>query len=109
MTGTQPTAVEFLSRLHARQSDVEQVKYQRYFKTGKGDYAEGDLFLGVRMGEVFTLGKEFAAMPPEEIEQLLEEDIHEARAGAVKIMALQAQKKKTTEDRRRELYELYLR
>lgn len=107
--GTQPTAVEFLARLQVRQSDVEQAKYQRYFKTGQGDYAEGDFFLGVRMGEVFTLGKEFAAMPPKEIEELLEQDIHEARAGAVKIMALQMQKKKTTEDRRRELYELYLR
>ncbi|MDR6987881.1 3-methyladenine DNA glycosylase AlkD [Paenarthrobacter nitroguajacolicus] len=107
--GTQPTAVAFLERLKIRQSDIEQAKYQRYFKTGKGDYAEGDFFMGVRMGEVFTLSKEFAAMSMEDIEKLLEQDIHEARAGAVKIMSLQAQKKKTTEERRRELYELYLR
>ena len=107
--GTEPTAVEFLARLQARQSDVEQAKYQRYFKTGEGDYGEGDFFMGVRMGEVFTLAKEVAAMPPAEIEKLLDEDIHEARAGAVKIMALQTQKKKTTEERRKELYELYLR
>ncbi|MFE4196576.1 DNA alkylation repair protein [Paenarthrobacter sp. NPDC056912] len=107
--GTQPTAVGFLERLKTRQSDVEQAKYQRYFKTGEGDYGEGDFFMGVRMGEVFTLGKEFAAMHPEEIEKLLEQDIHEARAGAVKIMALQAQKKKTTDERRGDLYELYLR
>ncbi len=52
------------ARLNARQSDVEQAKYQRYFKTGEGDYGEGDFFMGVRMGEVFTLAKEFAAMPP---------------------------------------------
>ncbi|MCF3137913.1 DNA alkylation repair protein [Paenarthrobacter sp. AR 02] len=107
--GTQPTAVAFLERLKIRQSDVEQAKYQRYFKTGKGDYAEGDFFMGVRMGEVFTLAKEFAAMSMEDIEQLLEQDIHEARAGAVKIMALQTQKKKTTEEQRQRLYELYLR
>ncbi|MCD4850941.1 DNA alkylation repair protein [Arthrobacter sp. AK01] len=107
--GTQPTAVGFLERLKMRQSDVEQAKYQRYFKTGQGDYAEGDFFMGVRMGEVFTLAKEFAVMPLDEIEQLLEEDIHEARAGAVKIMSLQAQKKKTTEAVRQSLYELYLR
>lgn len=106
---TEPTAVGFLARLKTRQSDVEQAKYQRYFKTGEGDYGEGDFFMGVRMGEVFTISKEFAAMQLEEIEKLLEQDIHEARAGAVKIMALQTQKKKTTEQRRRELYELYLR
>ena len=98
--GTQPTAVAFLERLEIRQSEVEQAKYQRYFKTGKGDYAEGDFFLGVRMGEVFTLAKEFAAMTLEDLETLLEKDIHEARAGAVKIMSLQAQKKKTTDERR---------
>lgn len=76
---------------------------------GPGEYAEGDYFMGVRMGEVFTLGKEFAAMELPEIEVLLEQDIHEARAGAVKIMALQTSEKKTTEDRCRELCELYLR
>lgn len=106
---TEPTAVEFLARLQTRQSDVEQVKYQRYFKTGPGEYGEGDFFVGVRMGEVFTLGKEFAAMLPAEIEKLLEQEVHEARSGAVKIMSLQAQKKKTTEQRRGELYDLYLR
>ncbi|XAS66586.1 DNA alkylation repair protein [Micrococcaceae bacterium Sec5.7] len=74
-----------------------------------GDYAEGDYFMGVRMGEVFTLGKEFAAMELPEIETLLEQDIHEARACAVKIMALQASGKKTPEVRCRGLYELYRR
>lgn len=103
------SAARFLVRLEALRSDVEQAKYGRYFKTGPGDYAEGDFFLGVRMGEVFELGKEFAAMELPDVEALLEQDIHEARAGAVKIMALQAAAKKTPERRRRELYELYLR
>ena len=48
-------------------------------------------------------------MPPEEIERLLESDIHEARAGALRLMADQYRLKTTTPERRRELYELYLR
>jgi 3-methyladenine DNA glycosylase AlkD len=103
------SAARFLERLEALRSDVEQTKYGRYFKTGPGDYAEGDFFLGVRMGEVFELGKEFAAMELPGLEALLEQDIHEARAGAVEIMAVQAAAKNTPERRRRELYELYLR
>ena len=103
------SAAGFVERLDALQSDVEQAKYRRYFKMGPGDYAEGDFFMGVRMGEVFELGKEFVAMEVPQIEALLDEDIHEARAGAVKIMALQASGKKATEDLRRDLYELYLR
>ena len=106
---TAPDAAHFLDRLEALRSDAEQAKYGRYFKTGPGDYAEGDFFTGVRMGEVFELGKEFAAMDLSGVEALLEQDIHEARAGAVKIMALQASAKKTPEPRRRELFELYLR
>ncbi|MCU1516777.1 MAG: hypothetical protein JWQ75_1498 [Pseudarthrobacter sp.] len=104
-----PTAAAFLARLQELQSDDEQRKYRRYFKTGPGDYAEGDFFMGVRMGQVFELGKEFAAMEVPQVEVLLDEDIHEARAGAVKIMALQASAKKTPEGLRRELFELYLR
>lgn len=104
-----PSAAWFLARLEALRSDEEQAKYRRYFKTGPGDYAEGDVFTGVRMGEVFELAKEFAGMELPDVDALLEQDIHEARAGAVKIMALQASAKKTPERRRRELFELYLR
>ena len=48
-------------------------------------------------------------MPPDEIERLLESPIHEARAGALSIMAKQAALKKTTKARKKELYDLYLR
>ena len=84
-------------------------RIQRYFKSGEGDYGEGDRFIGVKMGSLFKLAEEFVEMPPKEIETLLESDIHEMRAGACSIMGKQAQKKTTSEDRRRELFELYLR
>jgi 3-methyladenine DNA glycosylase AlkD len=103
------TARAFVERLDALRSPEELVKYQRYFKTGPGDYAEGDAFMGVRMGSVFELAKEFADMAPAEIETLLDEPFHEPRAGAVRIMATQARAKRTPEARRQELYELYLR
>lgn len=62
-----------------------------------------------RMGDIFALAKEFAGMAPDQIEALLESDVHEVRVGAVSIMDAQARAKRTPEDRRRELYELYLR
>ena len=89
MTAT-PDAARFLERLEALRSDEEQAKYGRYFKTGPGDYAEGDFFTGVLMGDVFGLAREFGGMDLPNLESLLHQDIHEARAGAVKIMALQA-------------------
>ena len=102
-------AEQFLERLQAQASPTEAANYQRHFQTQAGGYGEGDRFLGVGMGEVFTLAKAFSAMPLGEIEKLLESPLHEARVGAVSIMDFQARNKKTTADQRRQLYELYLR
>lgn len=101
-------AKQFIERLKALRSDVELEKIQRYFKLGEGQYGEGDSFIGVRMGFVFALAKEFMEMQPDEIEKLLESRIHEVRTGAVSIMAFQARSKKTTESRRKELFDLYI-
>ncbi len=103
------TADAFMERLLPLQSDEELRKIQRYFKSGKGDYGHGDHFIGVRMGHVFELAKAFLAMPAEEIERLLESDIHEARAGAMSIMAKRYRLRTTTEGVRQALYDLYLR
>lgn len=106
---TDLNANRFIERLTAHQSDLELQKIQRYFKSGPGEYGEGDVFLGVRMGQVFELAKEFIDMGPAEIETLLESPLHEVRAGGLSIMDKQARRKKTPDSRRRELYELYIR
>jgi 3-methyladenine DNA glycosylase AlkD len=63
----------------------------------------------VPMREVFALAKRFVEMEPAEIEKLLEAPDHLVRVGAVSIMGKQATRKGTSAERRRELYELYLR
>ena len=74
------TAAEYVQRLESHQSAVELAKVQRYFKTGEGEYGEGDVFMGVRMGQVFALSDEFKEMDLGEIERLLANPIHEVRA-----------------------------
>lgn len=106
---TELTADAFIAALWANQSDVEREKIGRYFKSGAGEYGEGDRFIGVRMGTVFELAKGHVGMPLAEIEKLLEKDIHEARVGALSIMAKQYALKSTDEQRRGELAALYLR
>ncbi|MDP3736498.1 MAG: DNA alkylation repair protein [Hyphomonadaceae bacterium] len=103
------TAKKFIAQMMTYQSDDELRKIQGYFKSGEGDYAHGDKFIGIRMGQLFALAKSFVDMSPAEIEKLMDSDIHEARAGAMSIMGQQAMLKKTTEARRKELYDLYLR
>lgn len=103
------TAANFIKQLKTKQSDVELHKIQRYFKSGEGDYGQGDTFLGVRMGDVFALAKQFMGMPVAELEKLMEHKLHEVRAGAMSIMDKDARSKKTSPERRAELYKLYLR
>lgn len=100
------TAKAILARLQELRSDEERKKYHRYFDF---DDDAADTFIGVRMGEVFALAKQCLLTPPAEIENLMESDIHEARAAAMSIMAKQYQAKKTTLERKEELFELYLR
>jgi 3-methyladenine DNA glycosylase AlkD len=102
-------AAQFVRKLKTYGSPEEVEKIQRYFKSGKGEYGEGDKFIGVRMGQLFELAKEFIEMPPSELEKLLESPIHEVRAGALSIMGKQARSKKTSEARRKELFDLYIR
>jgi len=70
---------------------------------------EDDAILGIRMGHIFALAKEFMDMPLDEVETMLESPFHEMRVGAVSIMDFQARSKKTTETRRKELFNLYIR
>jgi len=103
------TAKQFVKKLEALRSATALKKIQRYFKSGEGEYGEGDEFMGVRMGQVFALAKEFMNMTPDEIEKLLESPIHEVRVGAVSIMDWQARSKKISDERRKELFDLYIK
>src|SRR5512145_3035608 len=99
-------ADQFVKKLKSHQSAEKRKEYERALKTGNSD---GNTFMGVRMGQVFELAKVFMDMPLDEVEKLLASPIHEARVGAVSIMDFQARSKKTTEARRKELFDLYIK
>jgi len=97
------TAQRFLARLEMVRTP-QKAEAHRHLAAD-----EEDEIMGVGMGQVFALAKEFIEMPLDEIEALLESPLHEARVGAVSIMDWQARSKKTSEARRKELFDLYLR
>lgn len=105
---TPQTAKAFLAELKANQSDREREKLQRYFKTEEGA-REKDKFMGIRMGTLFAISKRYGEMPVKDLESLLESPVHEVRAGAVSIMNQAAKIRKTSESRRKEFYDLYMR
>ena len=100
---TDSSADAFIARLESEASEVERLKYRRYFPER---YHE---FIGVRMGAVFAAARDFADMDLVQIERLLEYEAHEVRAGAVRIMAEQAKARATTDEQLQVLAALYLR
>ena len=63
----------------------------------------------VRMGDIFALAREFVDLSLDDIDRLLQSPEHHQRVGALSIRGKQFTRKATTEARRTELYELYLR
>jgi 3-methyladenine DNA glycosylase AlkD len=80
---------------------------QRFFKTGAGQYGEGDRFLGVTMPQIRSMAADCRAMPLGEIETLLESPWHEARMLALVILAARYPRASAAEQRA--IYRLYLR
>ena len=103
------SAKGFVENLESYLSPEELEKYRSSLKTARSGKEEADVRMGVRMGQVFALAKEFVDLSPPEIEKLLESPVHDVRAGAVSIMDWQARSKKTPESRKKELYDIYIR
>jgi 3-methyladenine DNA glycosylase AlkD len=100
------TAQEFLNTLETYKSATVLKSYEGSFPVAKrGD----DQFMGVRMGQIFTLAKEFQLMELNEIEKLLENKFHEVRVGAVSIMDYAARNKKYSSEHKKALFDLYIR
>ena len=96
-------ANQFLKRLNALRSPVVAKSHSHLVSD------DNNANIGVRMGQVFALAKEFMNMELDEVEVMLESSFHEMRVGAVSIMDFQARSKKTPEARRKELFNLYIR
>ena len=79
---------------------------QRFFKTGKGEYGEGDRFIGVRMPVIRALAKELRDIPIARCSALLRDPIHEARLLALIILTLQY--KHGTKEMQKQIYTEYL-
>ncbi|WP_126653781.1 DNA alkylation repair protein [Chryseobacterium aureum] len=98
------TATEFIETLALLKDQKELNKADQFFKGNDGVTKS----FGVKFGDVFTTASEFSEMPLAEINQLLDSDFYEVRMGAVSIMDFQARSKKTSEDQKKALFDLYL-
>jgi 3-methyladenine DNA glycosylase AlkD len=99
--------VEEIQREMERLADPERAAtHQRFFKTGKGEYGEGDIFRGIRVPEIRKLAKRYKDIPLKDAERLIHSPFHEDRELALVILVCRFAK--GDESLRREIYSLYL-
>ncbi len=79
---------------------------QRFFKTGPGQYGEGDRFLGIRVPRVRQVAKQAQDLPLDQVAELLHSPWHEERLLAVIILTLQF--KRGGNGLQKEIFDLYL-
>ena len=82
------------------------VHSQRFFKTGKGEYGEGDIFLGIRVPVLRKLAKEFSKASLKTVFELLKSKYHEERQLALFILVNSY--KKSDADLKVFIYNMYL-
>jgi len=80
----------------------------RFYKTGPGEYAEGDLFLGGTVPQTRSVAKKYQNLELKELEKLFNSPFHEARLCAAIILNHQFEKSKQPQDRKK-LFEFYLK
>ena len=78
----------------------------RFFKTGKGEYGEGDIFLGITVPQIRIVAKQCKDLSLKEIQKLLQSKIHEERL--LGLIILVNQFKKADEDKQKQIFDLYL-
>jgi len=77
----------------------------RFFKTGKGEYGEGDEFLGLMTDETRSVAKKYFDLPLADISKLLASKLHEERVVAVMILAKRLNKADLSG--KKEIYDFY--
>jgi len=83
---TDQTAAAVMGALAAVADPADAVFLQRFFKTGPGEYGEGDVFLGVRVPQTRAVAKRFAGLPLPEIRVLLDSPVHEHRLAGLIVL-----------------------
>ena len=80
---------EVIDALNSRASKKYEEVFIRFFKTGPGEYGEGDRFLGIRVPQIREVTKDAQELTLTEIQTLINSPLHEVRECGFFILVLQ--------------------
>ncbi|MCW7467128.1 DNA alkylation repair protein [Leptospira levettii] len=100
----------FLEELN-KHKDLNKAKFfPRFFKTGPGEYGEGDLFLGITVPKQRLVAKKFAPkLSLDDLQSLIVSPYHEVRLTTLLILIQKYQTKKITEIEKEKIVKFYLK
>ncbi|MFZ9926733.1 MAG: DNA alkylation repair protein [Candidatus Nanopelagicaceae bacterium] len=101
-------AESVLRELKSRANARKAVELQRFFKTDKGEYAEGDIFLGIAVPEIRKVAREYEALELTELAKLMASPLHEVRFSALVILTSRFKKAKSAAEEKR-YYTFYIK
>src|SRR3989338_6988338 len=91
-----------LSQILKQHANKKRAKINSwFFKTGKGEYGEGDKFLGITVPELRKISKEYKYLSLEELERNLSSRYHEERLVALLILVYKYQNAETREEKKK--------
>ena len=97
-----------INELKKRSSKSQAVLAQRFFKTAKGEYGYGDVFIGVRVPVIRQIARKYQLLTLSEIEKLTSSKLHEVRLCGLVIITLQYKRAKG-EAAQKSLFDFYLK
>src|SRR5574344_158802 len=80
----------------------------RFFKTGKGQYGEGDQFMGVTVPVIRQIVKKYKLVERDDIQKLLQDPYHECRMIALQLLVNQYKNSKPDRSKQKEIFDFYL-
>ncbi len=102
------TAEELISAMQMLENPEQRKVLMGFFKTGKGQYGEGDEFLGLKVPETRTFVKEYRTLSLHELQKLLVNKWHEVRLCGFLILVEQYNDRKASEEEKEAILNLYL-
>ena len=92
------------NELFKLKNDEKAVHLSRFFKTGKGEYGEGDLFWGIRVPEQRKTAKKYINIELSLLSDLIKDPVHECRLTALLILIEKYKKDETAKEKIKDFY-----
>lgn len=99
--------IEIRKAISKQKNPTQALVLQRFFKTEKGEYGEGDIFYGIKVPEQRTIAKQFKDLGLDNIKTLILSKVHEERLIAAFILV--DQYKRGDEKKKKIIFDFYLK